>query len=156
MSILTTIMKFIPGVNILTVPMAILEFVGKVIKWFWKGVEDCFTHPATFLVCFAFSIGGAYGMAKFVGHRVSELRTELVRVNKDLAEATKERDEWRQRDQDQKDRAAAAEKARKEAEDAVKKSVVPAAPAPGGRVHRQAPASSVKPSAASGFWLPRF
>ena len=154
MSILTTIMKFIPGVNILAVPMAIAEFAGKLIKWFWKGIEDCFTHPATFLVCAAFSIGGAFGMAQFIGHRVSDLRVELKDVRGKLAAAESERDQWRQRNEDQKKRADEAEKARKEAEDAAKKAIVPAAPA--GRLYRQSPTAAVKPSAASGFWLPRF
>lgn len=155
-ALLSPMTVFVPGANVLALPLAIFQFIGNVIKWTWKGVEDCFTHPATFLVCFAFSIGGAYGMAKFVGHRVSDLRVELKEVRSNLVVAETEVKEWRQRDQDQKDRAAAAEKARKEAEANAKTAVVPAAPAPAGRVYRQSPAAAVKPSSASGFWLPRF
>ena len=74
---LAFLLKFLPGANVLALPMAVIGFIGNVIKWTWKGIEDCFTHPATFLVCAVFAIGGGYGMAKFVGHRVSELRVEL-------------------------------------------------------------------------------
>lgn len=153
---LAFLLKFLPGANVLALPMAIIGFIGNVIKWTWKGIEDCFTHPATFLVCFAFSIGGAYGMANFIGHRVSDLRVELKEVRGKLVVAETEVKDWRQRDKDQKDRAAAAEKARKEAEDAAKNTPVPAAPAPTGRVWRQSPAAGVKPAATSGSWLPRF
>ena len=153
---LAFLLKFLPGANVLALPMAVIGFIGNVIKWRWKGIEDCFTHPATFLVCAVFAIGGGYGMAKFVGHRVSELRVELKDARGKLAAAEKERDEWRQREADQKKRAAEAEKARKEAEDAAKTAAVPAAPAPTGRVYRQPAPAGVKPAAATGFSLPRF
>ena len=154
--ILSFLLKFLPGANVLAVPLAIIEFIGNVIKWTWKGIEDCFTPPATFLVCAVFAIGGAYGMATFVGHRVSDLRVELKDVRGKLAKADSEVKDWRQRDQDQKDRAAAAEKARKEAEDAAKTAAVPAAPGPARRVYRQPSAAGVKPAASTGFSLPRF
>ncbi len=153
---LSFLLKFLPGANVLALPMAIAGFIGNVIKWTWKGIEDCFTHPATFLVCAMFSIGGAYGMAKFIGHRVSDLRVELRATNAKLDAAVAERDDWRERDRVQKERAAAAEAARKKAEDAAKTAVVPAAPAPTGRVYRQTPAAPVKPAATSGSWLQRF
>lgn len=153
---LSFLLKFLPGANVLALPMAIFQFIGNVIKWTWKGIEDCFTHPATFLVCAMFSLGGAYGMAKFIGHRVSDLRVELKATNTKLAAAESERDEWRQRDEEQKTRAAAAEAARKKAEEDAKNKVTPPGAAAPGRVYRQAPATSVKPSSASGFWLPRF
>lgn len=153
---LSFLLKFLPGANVLALPMVIAQFIGKVIKWTWKGIEDCFTHPATFLVCFAFSIGGAYGMAKFIGHRVSDVRVELVGVKRELAAAVTERDEWRRRDEEQKTRAAAAEAARKKAEEDAKNKVTPPGAAAPGRVHRQTPAAAVKPAETSGSWLPRF
>ena len=35
---LSFLLKFLPGANVLAVPLAIIEFIGNVIKWTWKGI----------------------------------------------------------------------------------------------------------------------
>lgn len=74
---LAPVLAFIPGGQIVSGVGAVLSFIGTLITWIWKGVTDCFTHPATFLVCGLFAIGGAWGQAKWIGHRVHEAQAQV-------------------------------------------------------------------------------
>lgn len=136
---------------VLTVSGWVLSFV----KWFLVDISDAFKEPQRLLVRSICIVGAlVFGLWAGADHRARKDVNLISGLRTDLAAAVKERDEWRQREADQKGRAAAAEKARKEAEDAAKSAAVPAAPV--GRLYRKPSAAGVKPAASSGFSLPRF
>lgn len=139
------LLKLIPGLNLIA-PLAgaVVGFLGSLVRWTWKGIEDCFTHPATFLVCAMFAIGGAYGMAKYIGHRVKDLKVELSETRKTLDAAVAERNQWRTRYAQEEERAKAAETARAAAE-----AKFAAAGTAARRVQQGSPAASKRPSQAT-------
>lgn len=124
------LLALVPGGQIVGIVGGILSAVATLIRWFWKGVEDCFAHPAAFIVCLVFMLGGAYGMAKWDHQRVNEARQEVASIKQ----------QWAKKDKDDAIKAAAAATARAKAEAEASAAPAPAAVQPKRVRAKQSPA----------------
>ena len=111
LSLLSKVAAFIPGGQIVSMVSAAVSFIGTVIKWTWDGIQQCFTHPATFMVCGMFAIGGAYGQAKWGNHRLKEVQAEIRQIKQERIAANKTADDRQRAAEEAGKRAAEAEKA---------------------------------------------
>lgn len=107
---------FLPGGQVAAIVGTLVDIAWTVIKWVANGIAVCLANPAAFSVCLLFAIAGAWGEAKWIGHRVTDLKAEVRTIKAARDAAVTERNEWRQRHADEEKRATAADRARKEAE----------------------------------------
>jgi hypothetical protein len=151
-SIVAPVAGLFPGGQIVSILAATVSFLGNVIKWLWEGIMACFTHPATFLVCGCFFIGGGFLMARHDHRKLQTMKTENIALQKNLAAASASVKAWEGRYAEQEKRAVDAEKARADAERRATAAAAPAQPAAGRVRARYAPAAT-RPAQPTGLRL---
>lgn len=109
---LSGLLTFLPGLQILGILAGIGKAFLKVVRWIFEGIAQCFAHPATFTVCAASMLFGAWSYSWYHADLVRDLRANLKQTRAELSA-------WQQRHNDQKDRADEANRQRKLAEDAL-------------------------------------
>lgn len=107
---------FLPGGQIAAIAATVVDILWTATKWVLSGIAVCFANPSAFAVCLVFALAGAWGQARWIGHRVTDLKAEVRQVKAARDAAVSERNEWRERHASEEQRAKAAEEARKKAE----------------------------------------
>lgn len=114
---------FIPGGQIGLAITAVFGWIAKAFGWLVEDILALFTTPKRFVFA-AFMVGiGAWFAADWYRERVSDLKSEVAQLGRDLEDATTLNKQWQERYDTEKVKAHEAELARIAAEEAVAKQI---------------------------------